>query len=355
MLTHKVCESTNPTTRIQDLEHWFPRSNNTGLITTRRGNLTGLSVGYRYNSLGRLESASTAGSGGWGTLSVYDPNGQRVYASEYGVPDGTKVYFYGIDGTMLAAYAPMQYGGQTYMLEKKRYVCLGNRTIAEWRSASTDYGPVKLLLLDRLSSENPQGSEEAYPYGEPKAATADTYATYKRSPLTSLYYARNRQYASNYGRFTSADPYQASAGLTNPGSWNRYSCVVGNPINYFDPPGLLTSSPDGDGDGWIPDFTVTGTGYADPTPYYYYPLYWGDKGLGGSGTDLAVIADPVGFADTRPPTPRPECDRSIIGNKLILDFIGAHVDDAQKLAQQLGVPVQYLLGVAGAESAHGDH
>ncbi len=102
----------------------------------------------------------------------YDPRAQRVYSSETGVPDGTSVYFYGIDGTLLAAYTPTPYGGSSYMVVKKRYVYLGSRVLAEWRSASTDYGPVKLLLPDRLNSEQPQGSEEAYPYGEPKTGTS---------------------------------------------------------------------------------------------------------------------------------------------------------------------------------------
>ena len=52
-------------------------------------------------------------------------------------------------------------------------------------------------------------------------------------------HARNRQYASGWGRFTSADPYQASAGLGRPQSWNRYAYVGGDPANFNDPPGLI--------------------------------------------------------------------------------------------------------------------
>ena len=43
-----------------------------------------------------------------------------------------------------------------------------------------------------------------------------------------------RFYASSYGRFNTADPYMASAGAADPGSWNRYSYVQGDPINYND-------------------------------------------------------------------------------------------------------------------------
>ena len=43
---------------------------------------------------------------------------------------------------------------------------------------------------------------------------------------------------SSVGRFNTADPYQASAELEVPGSWNRYAYVGGDPINSFDPTGL---------------------------------------------------------------------------------------------------------------------
>lgn len=34
-------------------------------------------------------------------------------------------------------------------------------------------------------------------------------------------------------------PYKASAGASNPKSWNRYSYALGGPVNYNDPRGLL--------------------------------------------------------------------------------------------------------------------
>lgn len=38
----------------------------------------------------------------------------------------------------------------------------------------------------------------------------------------------------------SADPYRASAGAGDPGSWNRYAYVGGDPVNVTDPEGLVT-------------------------------------------------------------------------------------------------------------------
>ena len=51
-------------------------------------------------------------------------------------------------------------------------------------------------------------------------------------------YADQRFYANTQGRFTSPDPYVASGGAGNPGSWNRYAYVGGDPINSRDPSGL---------------------------------------------------------------------------------------------------------------------
>jgi RHS repeat-associated protein len=47
-----------------------------------------------------------------------------------------------------------------------------------------------------------------------------------------------RYYASSYGRFNTPDPYKPSASPKNPGSWNRYTYVLNDPVNHNDPRGL---------------------------------------------------------------------------------------------------------------------
>ena len=49
-----------------------------------------------------------------------------------------------------------------------------------------------------------------------------------------------RYYATGAGRFMTADPYRASAGASEPGSWNRYSYVESDPTNAIDPNGLMS-------------------------------------------------------------------------------------------------------------------
>ena len=48
----------------------------------------------------------------------------------------------------------------------------------------------------------------------------------------------NRYFSNGLGRFTSPDPFGADASLKSPQSWNRYSYVDGDPINFTDTAGL---------------------------------------------------------------------------------------------------------------------
>ena len=80
-------------------------------------------------------------------------------------------------------------------------------------------------ILDRLGTNRPYGARY-YPYGEEQTVSTqdrEKFATYYRDQSTGLDYAQNRYYANTLGRFTSPDPYNASAGANKPGSWNRYA------------------------------------------------------------------------------------------------------------------------------------
>jgi RHS repeat-associated protein len=103
-----------------------------------------------------------------------------------------------------------------------------------------------------------------FPYGveRPSATTdgTDKFATYFRDSETGLDYANNRYHQPGMGRFMSADPYKASGGTSDPGSWNRYAYTRGDPVNRADPGGLEDCSPDA-------DFCTTGTAVADGADY----------------------------------------------------------------------------------------
>ena len=63
------------------------------------------------------------------------------------------------------------------------------------------------------------------------------FATYW-GDATGLDYADQRYYASNLGRFMTADASGLNENLADPASWNAYSYTEGDPINYIDPDGL---------------------------------------------------------------------------------------------------------------------
>jgi len=94
----------------------------------------------------------------------------------------------------------------------------------------------------------------------------DKFATYSRDSSTGLDYAMNRSYGNSMGRFLTPDPYQPSAKLGNPQSWNRYAYVTNDPINKNDPNGL--DPEDGLGlEGFYDFFARRGTFYSsEPGP-----------------------------------------------------------------------------------------
>ncbi len=70
------------------------------------------------------------------------------------------------------------------------------------------------------------------------------FTGYEADAETGLNFAQARYQSSVQGRFTSADPLLASASVSNPQSFNRYSYVVNNPVNLTDPTGMVNSHGD---------------------------------------------------------------------------------------------------------------
>lgn len=67
----------------------------------------------------------------------------------------------------------------------------------------------------------------------------DKFTGYERDSETGLDYAQARYYASLQGRFTSVDPFGASANIGNPQSFNRYTYVLNSPYTLTDPTGMI--------------------------------------------------------------------------------------------------------------------
>jgi RHS repeat-associated protein len=130
-------------------------------------------------------------------------------------------------GCSLNAGQPPYYGPSVTLTLKSDRVYFGGRML---RGESGWTGE------DRLGSVG-----QFYPYGEARVGDPKRFATYERDG-GGLDYAVNRYYWVGTGRFMSPDPYMANSGgagdVADPGSWNRYGYVGGDPVNWVDPGGL---------------------------------------------------------------------------------------------------------------------
>jgi RHS repeat-associated protein len=253
----------------------------------------------------------------------YTPDNERVLVRKAGggwLQD--RIYFYGVTGQVLVEYAAYWVAGEPggltlYGLGTRRY--FGGKEIHSSLSAR--------LVHDRLGSMVQWGNTRYgfYPFGEPKGTAGYTggteYATYRKDE-TGLHYAVNRYYQSSLGRFVTPDPYVASGGVGEPGSWNRYAYVNGDPVNFYDPEGLFAKKPE-----FSPHFEAP-------------PVDW----WGGGGLWVVSPLDPV---DTQGP-----------GRK---DFIrvrnpsktGAHQDRIRNVMNWIGQNIdadcaRWLAGVGDA-------
>jgi RHS repeat-associated protein len=245
----------------------------TGWSYDANGNVTQGPLGtYAYDSVNRLTRADTA----WGYEEYgYAANNQRLWKTK---SDGTmEVYFYLPDGRLVATYERIwrYYPTEWCLKRSSERVWFGGTLLVADRAA---------VYTDRLGSVVSRGTPGTtevyryYPHGEAFAGNPSTtgpgFATYERDQHAGLDQAWNRGYLSNYGRFAQADPYQASGGAGEPGSWNRYGYVGGDPVNLHDPSGLQAASPA----DWDPVFVC-----ALGMPYWMPPevvLLW----CGGGGS-----------------------------------------------------------------------
>src|SRR5262249_2802375 len=165
---------------------------------------------------------------------TYAPDNKRVWKKK---PNGSEeFYFHGISGQKLGTYT---WGG-----EVDTNVYFGSKLVGSRGGL--------VAGQDRLRSIG-----SYYPYGEEQQVTAqdrDKFATYYRDGTTGLDYAQNRYYANTLGRFLSPDAYSTTTGgydSSNPQSWNRYAYAQGDPLNLYDPPGLMAARPPDDGSSGV--------------------------------------------------------------------------------------------------------
>lgn len=199
-----------------------------------------------------------------GTVYGYDPDNRRVYLSGWTWNAGTglwvqgseQVSYYGIGGQKLGSYS------LTIGTPQQGYTCCYSMSLTAggfnvYFGSKLVRNGTGVVKPDRLGSVG-----KFYPYGEDRGAGAndtEKFATYYRDQDTGLDYAMNRYYNSTSGRFLTADRYTSRSGSSDPGAWNRYSYVVGDPIGFTDRNGTNQAPPEDDEPACGSDFCVTHT------------------------------------------------------------------------------------------------
>jgi RHS repeat-associated protein len=171
---------------------------------------------------------------------TYEPSGKRVFwrgigDGALGWPELCEMTFYGITGQRLARYRckydeiePGVYRFGVSVIDRTQHI--GGQL-------TTETG--KGVTTDRLGSVRARDGERYtyFPYGEPRTATVAESGMYAglESPV--------RKYDAGNGRFSTPDPLGLGAvKLGDPGSWNRFAYVQGDPVNFRDPQGLYRCS-----------------------------------------------------------------------------------------------------------------
>ena len=240
--------------------------------------LTGYGLTMTYDGRNRVASATPTYSGT--EYYGYAPDNKRIY--RWNPTTGTEEWtFYGAKGERIGSFglntSATYYSGTYYFYATETNVWFAGQLISNANG---------FVLRDRLGTDRETGARY-YPYGDEITSTAngmEKYGTYFRDSFTALDYADQRYYVGAYGRFNTTD--QGGVHLKDPGSWNRYAYVGGDPINFNDRRGLSRCDPNavdddgsdddcgddgGDGIGGgsggpVFTVTVTTTGLPDPSP-----------------------------------------------------------------------------------------
>ncbi len=321
------------------------------------GNMTsGLGATMTYDEANR--TASAAETSGGTEYYGYAPDNKRIYRR---LASGSEEWtLYGAYGEKLGVYSmvgPTTGSSSTYSFTPLR--------TSVWFTGMLIWEGAAAVYRDAVGT-NRAGGARFYPYGDEITSTSNDrskFGTYNRDSFTGFDYADQRYYASTYGRFNTADPYQASGGPSDPGSWNRYSYVEGDPINHLDRQGLCTE--DLNGDWWDSDF-----GYELWLQYADQALYSDQGSCANDGTFLAAVAAAGGatlngmFYTAAPPSPPDTPVPQVNCGQQLANAIDAFLTVKNSPLEGLGswfvavglqdnVDPRVLVGIAGNESAFG--
>jgi RHS repeat-associated protein len=210
----------------------------------------------------------------------YAPGNKRIWRGAWDSNSGTQTVdeltFWSVNGQKLVTYQLSISGSSLVATATGTNQYFGGKLVKNTGGYVTP---------DRLGSIG-----KYFPYGQERpSATTDgkeKFATYFRDSETGLDYANARYHQPGMGRFMTPDSVPANS--KDPASWNRYSYVEGDPINYFDPRGRFQQAPGTPGadDGGGDDPGKTQFLYGDDIPSTWWEANcqeFGQSCPGGGG------------------------------------------------------------------------
>jgi RHS repeat-associated protein len=213
-----------------------PQNRISGNTYDTAGNLTAIPAiaPYTYNAENQLTATA-------GVTYSYDGDGKRVQKSS------GKLYWFGMGSDPLDE---TDAAGNTNNASFNEYIFFGGKRIARRDSTNA----VNYYFADHLgtarivanSSCTPVDDSDFYPFGGERVYLNSSPQNYKftgkeRDSESGLDNFGARYDASSLGRFMTPDPLMASAHVSNPQTWNRYSYALNNPLRITDPEGLYPS------------------------------------------------------------------------------------------------------------------
>ena len=219
-----------------------PMTNQLTMSSDLNGNmLTGAGATLTYDERNRVASALPP-SGGTPIYYSYAPDNKRIHVWDFTGSLGERWYVYGARGEKIGQFTMA--GPFGALVPQQTNVWFAGKIVHQ--SFYALFPEENAMHFDRAGSSVTEG-KEYLPYGEEIASslpwytvtTADVnFASYMRDGRTLLDYAGQRFYSSGVNRFVSADPLASSAMAGDPGSWNRFAYVGGDPANRNDPSGM---------------------------------------------------------------------------------------------------------------------
>jgi RHS repeat-associated protein len=248
------------------------------------------SMNFAYDANGRQVKATKANtSDAW---SVYDALGNRVATK---VNDIWQFVIYDAFGKLVAEYGTQGegVGGVSYVLQDWQgsvRASVNNNGFIQARFDFTAFGEEVSLGVGLRSLEQGYTGD---------ATTKQGYGLTEKdsSGQNHTWFRKQEQRA---GRWTSPDPYNGSMSLGNPQSFNRYSYVENDAMNFVDPSGLNASS----GGYYTWSCWVTWTSNGDGSNFQITSVTcWNTGGGGGSsggGSSGASSGDAVSEKNVDP-------------------------------------------------------